>query len=312
MSVNNNKVQTNCDFLLVINNKVDQVNNDLKNQKKNLSKEINCKFREKKFRSKYHLYYFCNHCELKFKYKTWLTLHLTTKHQKGKEIKFECDFDGKIFDSKAKIYGHMKTCHQTLEECNLCGKEIRNLNQHMRRVHAKENEKIKCQICHKTLKNQFCMRKHLKTHNKQHQCQLCGYKFSFNNQLKEHQKVHKNQFAFRCEKCQKNFNSSSILKRHLKTHDKNRIKKYKCSQCEYSTHRKNLLKNHLKSHNKHREKNLKCPKCDYKTDRKAHLKRHLQTHNPNREKFPCLYCNYEATRRDSLKIHIKQHDPNRI
>ncbi|KAG5669532.1 hypothetical protein PVAND_017419 [Polypedilum vanderplanki] len=257
--------------------------------------------------------YFCDHCPKKFLLKSFLISHLKSKHQKGKEIKFECDFDGKFFDTKTKIYYHMTVCHQTIEECKVCGRKVKSLNQHLRQVHATDIENVQCHICHKTCKNQYLLNFHLQTHNKQHQCQTCGRKFSLIGQLKIHVEIHKNLFAYRCEKCQKNFNSPSNLRAHTEIHDKNRITKYKYSQCEYSTHNKQHLTIHVKTHDKNREKNLKCPKCDYKTDRKEHLKSHLQTHNPNRVKFPCLYCNYEATQRDSLKIHIKaKHELNKV
>ncbi|KAG5669472.1 hypothetical protein PVAND_017359 [Polypedilum vanderplanki] len=162
-------------------------------------------------------------------------------------------------------------------------------------------------------KSEVSFKSHLKDHNRQHQCQLCGHNFSRNFFLKEHLKFHKDKFAFRCEKCQKNLSSSSILRTHMRTHDKNRIKEHKCKFCEYSTDQKAHLTIHLQIHDINREKPFKCNQCDYKTDQKEHLKSHLLIHNPNRVKFPCLYFNYEGTTRSSLNYHLKhQHNPKRV
>ncbi|KAG5669535.1 hypothetical protein PVAND_017422 [Polypedilum vanderplanki] len=230
------KSDINRDFFLVLNGD----ENSHQNKKAKEKDENVCNFCQKNLSSNctlrrhmkiYHSskislpVYCCDHCDLKFIKKGSLISHLKSKHQKGKEIKFECDFDGKIFDSKAKIYSHMKACHRIVEECNLCGKKVQVLNQHMRQVHATEDEKVQCQICNKTCKNQKTLKIHLKIHNKQHQCQICGRKFANSAQLKIHLIFHKNQFAFRCEICQKNFTSPSNFRTHLKTHEKKKDQK---------------------------------------------------------------------------------------
>ncbi|KAG5669497.1 hypothetical protein PVAND_017384 [Polypedilum vanderplanki] len=329
MSSVETKSDLSSDFLLVIRKSGRQKNKKIVEKIKQISKtkeKSDCKICEKKLSSKYNLMqhmkrlhpneislkvYSCDQCDLKFIKKSSLIKHLKSKHRKEKEIKYECDLDGKIFNTKAKLYSHLTKCQ--VEKCGICNKKVKFLDSHMKQIHASENQKIQCPICLKTCKNQHSLNIHLKTHNKRNQCQICGRKFALKYQLKEHQKVHENQFAFRCEKCQKNFNCSSNLKKHLKTHNQNRIKNLKCNRCDYSTDNKHCLARHLKTHNKKREKNLKCNQCDYKTDHKGNLKIHMQIHNSNRAKFPCLYCNYEATRRNSLKIHLKtKHDPNQL
>ncbi|KAG5669516.1 hypothetical protein PVAND_017403 [Polypedilum vanderplanki] len=249
MSIENFKFDSNREFLISLDSENEQQHNKVNKKAKQIKNEkhIFCNICEKKLSSKSKLtqhmknlhpneitskVYFCDQCDLKFIKKSSLVKHLKSKHQKEKEIKFECDFDGKIFDSKAKIYSHMKACHRTIEKCNLCGKKVQLLNQHMSQVHPMEDEKFQCQICRKKFKNHSYLNVHLKTHNKQHQCQLCGKKFPNLTRLKEHQKIHENQFAFRCVQCQKNFSSPSSLRTHLKTHNKNRTKKHKCQQCE--------------------------------------------------------------------------------
>ncbi|KAG5669511.1 hypothetical protein PVAND_017398 [Polypedilum vanderplanki] len=322
MSKNVVKFDLNQDFLLILNDERQQQTVKIENKKEQNDKknENICRICEKKYSVKYYLIkhmknqhpneisskvYFCDHCPKKYFVKKCIITHLKSKHQKGKEIKFECDFDGKTFETKQKLYQHMKNHHLIqFKECQICGEKTKRLDRHMKQVHATETDKIQCQICNKIYKNQSALKIHLKTHNKQHQCQVCGRKFPNSARLKEHQKIHENQFTFRCEQCQKNFVSLSNLRSHLKTHEKNRIKQHKCQQCEYSTDVKYSLKNHLKTHDRNRIKNFKCNQCDYKTDRMGDLKLHLQIHNPNRAKFPCLYCNYEATQRSSLKTHV--------
>ncbi|KAG5669502.1 hypothetical protein PVAND_017389 [Polypedilum vanderplanki] len=171
-----------------------------------------------------------------FCYKNALIAHLKSKHQKGKEIKCECDLDGKTFKTKEKLYKHMRYHHLTqFKECQICGKNTKSLDHHMKQVHTTETDKIQCQICKKIYKIKNTLKIHLKTHNKQHQCQLCGKKIARIVELKQHLKTYENQFAFRCEQCQKNFVSLANLRNHWKIHDKNRQKQHKCQQCEYST-----------------------------------------------------------------------------
>ncbi|KAG5669513.1 hypothetical protein PVAND_017400 [Polypedilum vanderplanki] len=323
------KSDLNRDFLLMLNeeNLQQNVEREKEQNQYDQNDENFRKFCKKKFNSKYYLMqhmkilhsseislpvYSCDHCPKKFLKKWYLIKHLKSKYPKGKEIKFECDFDGKIFATKAKLYVHMTACHQIVEECKKCGKKVKNIKRHMQLIHLSEDKMIQCQICNKTCKNQTYLTIHMETHIKKYQCQVCGRKFALKYKFKEHQKIHENQFAYQCEICQKKINSSSNLKRHLKTHDKNRIKEHKCQQCSFSTDHKRDFTRHSKTHQKYRIKNLKCSICNYKTDQQGHLKNHLQIHNPNRPKFPCLYCNFEAAQRYSLKNHLKTHDPNRI
>ena len=57
---------------------------------------------------------------------------------------FECDFDGKIFKSKAKIRGHM-AYHRQKIKCDLCQIEVLPMQQHIVNFHTTER-KFQCKI----------------------------------------------------------------------------------------------------------------------------------------------------------------------
>ncbi|KAG5669480.1 hypothetical protein PVAND_017367 [Polypedilum vanderplanki] len=255
-------------------------------------------------------FFHCDHCSLKYFNKKKLISHLNLKHQKGKEIKYECDFDGKIFLTRQDLLKHAIN-HQMKEKCEICGNKVKNLKAHKRVVHSKTDEKnFQCQICDKKFKLNEVLQKHVRTHNKQCQCKICGRKFANISELNEHMKYHDGQF--RCKICYKNFTTKSNLKTHLKIHDHFREKQFKCQYCEFSTDNNHYLTKHVLTHDKNREKNLKCNQCDYITDQKEYLKRHVKIHDPNRVKLPCPYCNFEASSRETFRVHLKIHNPNRI
>ena len=66
--------------------------------------------------------------------------------------------------------------------CSMCGKEFKNVSQHMINVH-KEKE-VPCEVCHKI--------KHvIKVHGKYASCLMCEVTFSSNSYLRAHiQNIH--------------------------------------------------------------------------------------------------------------------------
>jgi KRAB domain-containing zinc finger protein len=152
----------------------------------------------------------CDFCGLKFVLKAWLHTHLKTKHEDGKVKKFECDLDGKVFDTKMGLRGHMRNHRVQLMKCDICSKEVKGLTQHMQLVHQTE-AKLKCEICKKLLNNKHSLHLHMKLHQKAHQCQQCGKRFAWRCDLRKHLLFHEDRFAFRCEPCQRNFGSKDEL-----------------------------------------------------------------------------------------------------
>jgi hypothetical protein len=295
---------------------------------KNHKCQIRCKICDKKLSSKGYMirhmqsahraepdcdYFECDFCGLRVLTKDGLITHLKLKHKGGKIEEFHCDYDGKIYSSKARLYHHMKESHRAAAKCKICGKEDKRIQRHMRLFHPAEKNTFACKICNKTYKNYEALGHHLKIHNKHFECRVCDRKFATAFQLKAHSKIHENPRAFQCKICYKSFNSSSYLWKHNKTHDQNRKKTRQCEHCDYATDTTQGLQKHFKiHHDKNRIKGLKCTKCDYATDNKGLFKKHINTHNPHREKFPCPQCDYTATIGYSLTFHMRIHLSNRV
>jgi KRAB domain-containing zinc finger protein len=291
---------------------------------KNHKCERRCKICDKKLKTKGSLinhlqnihraepdceFFECDFCGLRYQQKRNLINHLKLKHEGGKIDEFECDYDGKIFKSKARLYGHMKNCHRLVLKCEVCGKEFKNLESHMRYAHLVENTtQTACKICNKTFNNKMLLSNHLKFHNKQFECHICKKKFATAYHLKIHLKVYDNPQAFQFEI----FNNPSYIKHHKKFHDKTKIKSHKCGQCDFATDTSAQFQIHQKVHDQNHIKDLKCPKCNFATNNKITLKRHIETHNPHRTKYPCLQCDYKAATFGNLKLHVQIHNLNRV
>jgi hypothetical protein len=204
---------------------------------KNHKCETRCKICDKKLSSKNYLrnhmqnvhqaqpdyeFFECDLCGLRLKQKGSFIKHLKLNHKGGKIGEFQCDYDGKMFTSKWKLSNHMMVCHCVASKCKMCGSEVKNMKQHKRYLHPVVRITVACKICGKTFKNKISQVYHLKTHNKQYECHVCGHKFAVSTYLKRHLRFHDDPQAFQCQICFKRFNTPSSLRRHVKTHDKNR------------------------------------------------------------------------------------------
>jgi KRAB domain-containing zinc finger protein len=294
---------------------------------KNHKCDTRCKICDKKLKTKTNLirhmqnvhraepdckFFECDFCSLRLLQKHFLIRHLKLKHEGGKIEEFQCDYDRKTFMLKSSLYTHMKNCHCAASKCEICGKVVKSMKEHIRLMHPVEKITVACKICSKGFKNKKVLAGHLKNHNKQFECRVCNQKFGISSNLKKHLKIHDNPGAFQCKICYKGFNQQSHLTSHLKVHDKNRIKDLKCTKCDYVTDNKQHLKNHINTHNPHRTE-FPCPQCDYKATRLDHLKTHIRIHNPDRFKDQkCTHCNYATDQKQNLRQHTERHHKKRV
>ncbi|KAL7023394.1 hypothetical protein ACKWTF_012589 [Chironomus riparius] len=186
-------------------------------KKKSRSSIVKCKFCDKTMIDKIMLYhmrkchpnefknspFYCGICNQRFLSSVSLRSHNGLKHPKSKSIQpetHECDFDGKVFRTKNKLWQHMKI-HLSKIECKICGKLIKivSLDGHMKQTHATEN-KFQCKICPKSFKSNELLHIHERIHDKKFQCGICKIKFAANSRLHMHiKRDHENPGSYQCE-----------------------------------------------------------------------------------------------------------------
>lgn len=253
----------------------------------------------------------CQYCDQRFAKCKSMKQHIAFKHSvELKQKHFECDFDGKVFNNRKKIFNHMKL-HELKVKCEICQKFVipKTLVEHIKNVHAIEL-KEKCEICQKSFKSKINLYNHKRIHNKKLECQLCYKMFSFQSFLNMHiNEYHKNPNSFKCEICNKKFNKKYNLKTHQKVHNKIRLKPFKCDRCDFATDNIKTFDYHQKFHEKIDEKHkamknpLKCEKCYKFCRNKSKLNQHLKTvHSKN--PFQCDLCGKYIKTKKSLVNHI--------
>ena len=98
--------------------------------------------------------------------------------------------------------------------CNICGKMVTNLDQHLNYNHSNDEIKMsKCQICGKNFKKNSLW-SHLKTHQETKCCPICGLNV---RKLREHiQSIHtpEEDKRFHCQDCGKGFHTDCSLQKH--------------------------------------------------------------------------------------------------
>ena len=240
-------------------------------------------------------------------------MHMTVKHAKSlatEPKEYECDFDGRFFSTKDRLYVHMKT-HLPKVKCKICCKMITvlGLNNHISQTHSTKRN-FQCNICSKSFKTKQFLKIHQQIHDKKFQCEICKLKFAIIARLKEHiANIHENPRSFECEICNKKFNRKQNLENHQITHDKNRIKPFKCQQCEYAADFKVHLEKHQKFHEKLDKKIAgfknpqKCEKCPTVCKNKATLKKHIFNVHPEKL-FQCDLCGNYLKTKGILTTHI--------
>ncbi|XP_041978703.1 zinc finger protein 431-like [Aricia agestis] len=266
-----------------------------------------------------------------------------------KKIKYEYNEDAKEKENEAKKVKakrkngkHKDKTYECVKKsviCEICGKVVRNMRDHMiSHTSFEERKKIPCKVCEKTFNTiggrnahyrhrhlgikQHCdicnkdvvsLKSHLqlthKTVPKPYKCVLCESSFVCRSQLDVHLMKHAKHKPFRCDQpdCDKAFYTKKNLQFHIRgVHEKE--KSHLCQFCSKGFFKKSHLLVHLRTHSP--EKNFKCDECGnfYKTQQT--LRYHKETHVATRA-YPCQLCDNTFAHPKYLKVHMVSHTRER-
>lgn len=202
----------------------------------------------------------CDHCDKTFIWKGALKSHLIHNHLQSTEKKtYLCVICYRQYATPGSLASHKKSTHypsaeKTRNLCEICSKSFATFTSYKEHMisHSEDYEKLqlKCPQCGKWLKNQRCLKSHLRTHSTaDFKCKMCDYSSKKEGLLKNHYVTqHTVDRPFQCAECDKTFK----VKRHLtvhKTQAHTSVKSHKvCEFCgrefnsssNYYTHRKTI------------------------------------------------------------------------
>ena len=132
-----------------------------------------------------------------------------------------CEFCGEIFTDSLKFSVHRRKHLKphAPAKCELCGAVLvdkTGLNAHMLYVHG---EKVTCQLCGKQVArmHQHMAEVHTKEENRTLKCEVCGKGFVHNGKLRDHMNIHLNLKPYKCrEGCDMAYSDRSNRNVHEK------------------------------------------------------------------------------------------------
>ena len=181
----------------------------------------------------------CNHCGKDFLEFSKLLSHIRGVHMNRRvQRRFTCNFCGKNdFPRELHLKRHIEAVHNDNPEriecdrckkklkiasfkyhkcfrdevCNICGKSVNSLKEHIKNIH--NFTIVQCPVCGISLK-ESSLRLHMKTHNEKSTCPTCGVTVK---NLDNHMKIvhtEDEKKNFQCTDCGKGFISNCALQKH--------------------------------------------------------------------------------------------------
>ena len=253
--------------------------------------------------------YKCTHCDKEYSSPQMLKYHNETTHVLRVITCDQCDFKT---NHQRNLKTHKDTMHSEVQliECEMCGKSIKNLTQHMKKIHRRQTSK--CEVCDKVVVN-------LKTHMirihfepvdgaQWHNCDICEKRIFGKMPLMHHRKIHfKTRKKIPCEyeTCDFSADSKYKLQNHISgIHLK--LRPFECDVCDAAFKRKGHLKGHYDAlHSDSGRNRFACEKCNFKTDHQTNFKNHVNAVHLGIRAYQCDTCKISFTQRSHLNTHRK-------
>uniref|UniRef100_A0A3Q3A3A0 Zinc finger protein 287-like n=1 Tax=Kryptolebias marmoratus TaxID=37003 RepID=A0A3Q3A3A0_KRYMA len=149
-----------------------------------------------------------------------------------------------------------------------------------------------CGVCGERSESTKELRRHLQSHQKTHNCDICGKSFLTVSGFRGHMNRHKGNTPHECKTCHKAFTEKSALKKHVMLHV--RDEKHDCNTCHKSFSSEGTLKLHLLTHSGRnqqeppalrpartpaKERLMSCEICNSLFFTRKGLQRHMTKHS---------------------------------
>lgn len=164
----------------------------------------------------------CKICDMPFKEKFKLKLHLRIHSKRSFVIKkqYLCDICSKTFASKSGLSLHLKFHNGSKPySCKFCNKSFVTLSYKTRheRTHTGDKHFV-CHICSAAYASSNGFKYHLRVHTGEanYHCKICGKSFRREKYLKEHTYTHTGERPFVCKICGSAYGNSGSLFVHEK------------------------------------------------------------------------------------------------
>jgi len=131
----------------------------------------------------------CQECGKLFKSMGSLKAHMRLIHGADADDEEKlCDQCEYKTNSKAKLHAHIKRVHTEVKACNICGRQVKFLERHMKEKHSEGGEEMaRCDICGKDmLKASLWLHKKTLHSDTVYTCPHCNYSSKRKDNLKQH------------------------------------------------------------------------------------------------------------------------------